>query len=62
MFPPIKSHPDCKECQCYPECRMDCPDWRQCLERLPVYRQRCGLPPLDSAALDGPAKREGQDG
>lgn len=48
MIPPIKSYPECEVCQCYPECRNDCPDWRQCVERLPVYRERCGLPPLQS--------------
>jgi hypothetical protein len=24
-------------CQCYPECRVDCPDSAKCLEMLPVY-------------------------
>lgn len=35
----LKAFSDCQPCQCYPECRIDCPDHRQCLERLPVYKQ-----------------------
>lgn len=34
----FKGFPDCEECQCYPECRIDCPDHRECLKRLPEYR------------------------
>lgn len=37
MIGGIKDWPDCTECQCYPECRNDCPDWVACYERLPVY-------------------------
>lgn len=40
-FALLKAFPECAECQCYPECRMDCPDWRECLERLPEYKARC---------------------
>jgi hypothetical protein len=40
MIEPIKMHPLCAECQCYPECRTDCPEHLRCLERLPVYRDR----------------------
>lgn len=36
----LKAFPNCVECQCYPECRNDCPDYLQCLERLPVYRNK----------------------
>jgi hypothetical protein len=35
----LKGFPDCRECQCYPECRIDCPDHLKCLERLPEYKQ-----------------------
>lgn len=40
MIEPIKGHPCCEECQCYPECRSDCQDHLQCVERLPVYAER----------------------
>jgi hypothetical protein len=30
----LKGFPECEECQCYPECRIDCPDNEKCLERL----------------------------
>jgi hypothetical protein len=43
----FKGFPECEECQCYPECRADCPDHLKCLERLPEYRPRFGLPPDD---------------
>jgi hypothetical protein len=33
----LKGHPLCTECQCYPECRKDCPDNLRCHERMPVY-------------------------
>jgi hypothetical protein len=33
----LKAFPECKECQCYPECRIDCPDHGDCLLRLPGY-------------------------
>lgn len=26
----LKAYPDCVECQCYPEGRLDCPDHLQC--------------------------------
>lgn len=35
----LLAFPNCKECQCYPECRTDCPNHLQCLERLPGYRR-----------------------
>lgn len=36
----LKGFPDCAVCQCYPECRKDCPDHLQCLNRLPEYQRR----------------------
>lgn len=36
----FKGFPDCEECQCYPECRNDCPDYLQCVRRLPEYAER----------------------
>lgn len=39
----LKGHMQCTECQCYPECRTDCPDNLKCHERLPVYDDT--LPP-----------------
>lgn len=38
---PIKSHPLCKECQCYPEGRNDCPDHMKCREWL--ERERAAI-------------------
>lgn len=40
MIEPIKQHLLCDECQCYPECRKDCPDYLQCVRRLPEYAER----------------------
>jgi hypothetical protein len=40
MIEPIKSHPGCAACQCYPECRIDCPDRERCLDRLPGYQTK----------------------
>jgi hypothetical protein len=37
LIEPIKMHPGCEVCQCYPECRIDCPDHLKCLDALPVY-------------------------
>lgn len=34
----LKAFPDCQECQCYPECRTDCPDRIACMARLPEYK------------------------
>ena len=31
---PIKQHPGCKDCQCYPEGRNDCPNFTACRVRL----------------------------
>lgn len=31
---PIKMHLQCESCQCYPECRNDCPDFPKCAVRL----------------------------
>lgn len=36
----INGFPECAECQCYPECRTDCPDHALCLERLPEYKPK----------------------
>lgn len=36
----FKGFPDCDSCQCYPECRNDCPDHLKCVERLPEYGER----------------------
>lgn len=33
----LKGFPDCEECQCYPECRVDCPDHKACMQKLPEY-------------------------
>lgn len=30
----FKAFPSCKECQCYPEGRNDCPDHKECRKRL----------------------------
>ena len=34
----LKGYPRCAECQCYPECRLDCPDHLACAARLPEYQ------------------------
>lgn len=34
----FKAFPNCTICQCYPECRVDCPDHQSCLDRLPEYK------------------------
>lgn len=34
---PIKQWPECSGCQCYPECRRDCPDSQKCYESMPEY-------------------------
>jgi hypothetical protein len=34
VIEPIKSHPNCEECQCYPEGRNDCPDHMKCRSRM----------------------------
>jgi hypothetical protein len=36
----FKGFPDCPECQCYPECRVDCPDREKCLDALPHYQTK----------------------
>lgn len=36
----LKGFPECPECQCYPECRKDCPDRAECLKRLPEYQRK----------------------
>lgn len=30
----FKGYPDDPNCQCYPECRIDCPDHVECKKRL----------------------------
>jgi hypothetical protein len=32
--------PECEACQCYPECRNDCPNYLECVRRLPEYAER----------------------
>ena len=34
---PIKSWPNDRGCQCYPECRNDCPDSMKCYDAMPEY-------------------------
>lgn len=34
---PIKAHALCHGCQCYPECRNDCPDSAECYDAMPEY-------------------------
>lgn len=34
----LKGYPDCEECQCYPECRTDCPDHLKCAAQMPEYQ------------------------
>lgn len=34
MLEPIKMHMLCQSCQCYPECRNDCPDFASCSVKL----------------------------
>ena len=36
----LKGFPECAECQCYPECRNDCPNHLECVKRLPIYHER----------------------
>jgi len=40
---------DCEVCQCYPECRCDCPDHLQCVRRLPEYAERVATYPVSGA-------------
>jgi len=47
----LKGHPRCEICQCYPECRRDCPDWKRCYRKMREYwteeEKRIGCPKFD---------------
>jgi hypothetical protein len=49
MIEPIKCHPGCDICQCYPEGRNDCPDHMKCRARL-GYTE----PPTGVCEVHGP--------
>lgn len=48
----FKGFPECDVCQCYPECRCDCPEHLQCVQRMPEYAERVFGPDLATWPAD----------